>query len=501
MTVSSRMTGRPEVLTFVLVVLLAFPWLNPFVSGPAPAISQWLVTTICVVFAALMMNRWRIDGVNATALAWLVAALVSSLIGLLQYFGGSHLFHSWISETASGEAFGNLRQRNQFATLTNIGLMGLFWFAAQAKVRLTFVRTGETGRLLAAVLLAWGNAVSGSRTGMLELIVFAALFWLWGYWREAQIRRILTVVFVSYGFAILVFPILTGWGLFGHGILERLSRGDPLCGSRLTLWSNVLQLISLHPWRGWGWGELDYAHFMTLYNGPRFCEILGNAHNLPLHLAVELGLPVAVLVCGAMVWLVGRAKPWRETDATRQLAWGVLALTAVHSMLEYPLWYGPFQMSLVLCMGLLWSRKRPASQSSVSALGGAWLRVTALMSFAAIAYAAWDYHRVSQIYLPPEQRAAVYRDNTLEKIRGSWLFRDQVLFAEFTLTSLTLENAAQLNAMAHELLHFSPEARVVEKLIESALLLGRDDEAQAFTQRYRAAYPQAYAQWVKVRAE
>ena len=28
---------------------------------------------------------------------------------------------------------------------------------------------------------------------------------------------------------------------------------------------------------------MDYAHFVTLYPGERFCDILDNAHNLPLH--------------------------------------------------------------------------------------------------------------------------------------------------------------------------------------------------------------------------
>jgi hypothetical protein len=26
----------------------------------------------------------------------------------------------------------------------------------------------------------------------------------------------------------------------------------------------------------------------------------------------------------------------------------------LHSLLEYPLWYGPFQMALGICLGLLW---------------------------------------------------------------------------------------------------------------------------------------------------
>ena len=105
--------------------------------------------------------------------------------------------------------------------------------------------------------------------------------------------------------------------------------------------------------------------------------------------------------------------------------------------------------------------------------------------------AAWDYHRISQIYVPVAQRSAAYKDNSLEKIRSSWLFQNQVQFAELTTTPLTRDNAVQLNALAHGLLHYSPEARVVEKLIDSARLLGREDEAQFFEQRLRAANAKA----------
>ena len=50
--------------------------------------------------------------------------------------------------------------------------------------------------------------------------------------------------------------------------------------------------------------------------------------------------------------------------------------------------------------------------------------------------------------------------------------------------------------MAHGLLHFSPEARVVEKLIDSAVLLGRHDEARFYVARYRVAYPAEYERWL-----
>ena len=247
------------------------------------------------------------------------------------------------------------------------------------------------------------------------------------------------------------------------------------CGSRLILWSNVLQLIAQEPWLGWGWRELDYAHFVNLYPEPRFCEILDNAHNLPLYLAVELGVPFALLCCSITAWLVWRARPWRETHPARRMVWAVLAMILLHSMLEYPLWYGPFQLAVGLCVWVLWSTRRLAQ--------------AAIILIAFIGFAAWDYHRISQIYLPLKSRSPAYREDTLEKIQASWLFRNQVRFANLTTTELTPQNAAQVNTMAHELLHFSPEGRVVEKLIESAVMLNRDEEAIAYLARYRAAFP------------
>jgi hypothetical protein len=263
------------------------------------------------------------------------------------------------------------------------------------------------------------------------------------------------------------------------------------------LWANVLHLIAQKPWLGWGWGELDYAHFITLYPGARFCDILDNAHNLPLHLAVELGVPVALAVCGGAAWLVWRAKPWLERDATRQLAWTVLAVILLHSMLEYPLWYGPFQVAFGLSLWLLWRAPdgMVARSGGVGRLAPGLLALAAALIVAIAAYAGWDYHRISQIYLSPVLRSDAYRENTQEKIKDSWLFQKSVRFAELTTTPLTRDNAGRIHQLATDLLHFSPEASVIEKCIESDMLLGHDDEAQFYRVRYQAAFPESYAQW------
>lgn len=484
----------------VVLLLLVLPWLNPWTSGPSPEVLPGLITLTCLAAVLGTMSQSWALWAPPIALAWLLAALLSSVMGLMQYMGASAAGTPWVSSAALGEAFANLRQRNQFASLTNIGLLVVLEWAAQAN-RLTKNRGWTTGLMLSTVVLALGNAASSSRTGLVQLGLIVTMAWWWHrqspHLSKSLMRRLLLAAVVGYLLAALVLPVMVGQAL-GGGIFARLQDGGAACSSRMVLWSNVLQLIAQKPWLGWGWDGLRYAHFITLYEGPRFCEIMGNAHNLPLHLAVTLGVPAAVLLCGGGTWLVWRAKPWRETDATRQMAWGVLTVIGLHSLLEYPLWYGPFQMAVGLCLMLLWSprtqvktilesitdqnsaRKWPVDQS-IRALAAAIL-------IAAIGYAAWDYHRISQIYLPVAQRSAAYKDHTLEKIRNSWLFQDQVQFAELSTTPLTRDNAVQLNALAHGLLHYSPEARVVEKLIDSARLLGREDEAQYFALRYRAAY-------------
>ena len=113
----------------------------------------------------------------------------------------------------------------------------------------------------------------------------------------------------------------------------------------------------------------------------------------------------------------------------------------------------------------------------------------------------WDYHRISQIYRAPEARDVAYRDDTLAKIRNSWLFANQVRFAELSITPLTQANAQWTFDTAKALLHYSPEPRVIEKVIESAVMLGRDDEALAQLTRYRAAFPSDHARWVQANAK
>lgn len=430
---------------------------------------------------------------HALATGLLAAGLVSTILGLLQFYGLAEPLAPWTTAPAPAQAYGNLRQRNQFATLLNMSLMAALWLHAGSGVRV------RRALAAAAVLLLLGLAASASRTGLLELLMIVGISARMA-WRErrpsmqAGTLRLPNPVWLA-SWPLLYFVLswlLPKWADNGaRGIIQRLWAETPMDQARLVLWQNVTDLIAQRPWTGWGWGQLSFAHYQAQYDGPRFGAILDNAHNLPLHLAVELGIPAAVLICGCFAWLVLSARPWREHRPERWLAWGLFGVILVHSLLEYPLWYGPFQMIFGLCLGMLWPA-RPAATTRQASMPRR-MMAAALMS--AVLYASWDYVRISQIYLPRGERLPAYAEDTLQKLQSSWLFADQVRFAELTITPVTPSNAVRMHTLAQQVLRFSPEPRVIIKLIESATLIGREEEAKTQALLFRNAFPADFVRW------
>ncbi len=473
----------------------------------------------CVGLMAWVGAGLRSGAVRGLALMWLAVALVSCVLALLQYLSVEQWFAPWISASSDGTAYANLRQRNQFATLCSMGLVALLYLcqtgclrtgaATQARLRqaqperinsLMLRLFSESWPWAAAAVLAAGTALSSSRTGALQWLLIGAAMLCWRASLRAPVRWLCAGALGLYGLAVLVMPWFARWvGNPATGLWGRAQEAGEAGGSRLALYSNVLDLIAQKPWLGWGWRELAYAHYSGVFD-VRFVELLDNAHNLPLHLAVELGLPYALLFCGAIVWWVLRSAPWAEVHPTRQLAWAVLMLLGVHSMVEYPLWYGPFLMTLGLCLGLLQPLKYKDNRllTQVNPAQPA-IQFIAAGLLCLAAYLGFDYHRASQIYLDKAARSALYPSDapggTLGYAQQSWVYQRQARFAQLMITPVTPQTAAQVLTLALDLVHYSPEPRVIEPLIEAATMLHFDDVAMYHLARYKAMYPLEYAAW------
>lgn len=466
---------------WLLGMLMVLPWVAPWSPAPQANTVPLLVSWACI--GLLMLGGRRIQPLDI-ARAWAWAALISSVMGLIQYFGAASAFSAWLHVPALGEANANLRQRNQLATLLAIGILAVLWWQANG------LKTRHALWMLA--LLAIGNAATTSRTGLLHMLLVCSLVAFWT-WRSRLQASKLSARLAFWALAVyLLANWALPWGLSvlsGQDVIDALTRmgHNEGCGSRRVLWANVLELIGQRPWTGWGWGELKYAHYIAAYEGgpdKRFCDILGNAHNLPLHLGVTLGIPVTIVLGLGLLAALAWARPWLSRVPDHQLAWSVLAVIGLHSLLEFPLWYGPFQMAVLLCGLLLLpsgSALKAQASRSIQLAGGLILAMVCLVGA--------DYAQARQIYMPAHQRWPVWRDDPLGAAHRSWFFSRSATFAELTMTRITPENAPWVLATSLEMLHYSPEPRVVRQLILSAHMLGRQDLVQLHSARWRAAFP------------
>jgi O-antigen ligase len=414
------------------------------------------------------------------ALCWamLIAGSLSVAVGIVQVFLPDWADGDLIAQSSyPGRAVGNLRQANHLSTL-------LLWSAVAA---LWLAETKAMQRAVAALLFAlmiFGVVMSASRTGMIGVVLLT----LWGVLDRRLAPASRRLLLSSPPLYVLGWLALAAWAHFGQQVFggeARLASEGALSSTRFAIWANTLQLIKQHPWTGVGFGEFNFAWTLTPFPD-RPVEFFDHAHNLPLHLAAELGVPLAA----AVIALLGFAL-WRAFVASRA-AEGVEAITlraafmmvlmmALHSQLEYPLWYAYFLLPTALAFGLCLGRPPGAAPSEVDTVSGRTrpLLVAALLVIASGFAVVLDYMRVVAIFAPPEDPAPL-----AERIahgQRSLLFAHHADYAAATVAEHPSGEMTAFKRAPHYLI----DARLMLAWIK-ALHESRDDErARYLAQRLR----------------
>lgn len=300
-------------------------------------------------------------------LAVIAAGVASSTVAMVQVFApgwpdGNFLAHS----SVPGRAGGNLRQTNHLSSV-------LLWAAIAMVGWLEIQRCGSrpagpqqapldahqsalkrrVGPWLCMTLLVWAIVLTASRTGL----VGVALLALWGLAdrrlsRGSRLLLLATPVMYAIAWCGMAWWAQASEHTFGGQ--QRLAEGD-ISGSRFRIWADALQLIAEHPWTGVGWGNFNFAWSLTPFPN-RHTAFFDHTHNLPLQLAVELGVPMALLICGLLLWALWQA--WQRAlaaepaaSAAGRCAVMMIVLIGLHSLLEYPLWYAYFLLPTAFVWG------------------------------------------------------------------------------------------------------------------------------------------------------
>jgi len=484
-------------LVWLATGLVALPWFWPIIAGP---LSAMLPDLAAWTAGALLIGLWH--GVRdrfEEIVAWglLIAALGSAVLGLLQYFDLENSIGILVVLTKPGEVTANIQQTNLLATLLSVGQLCI-WYLIQKK------RLSGRHATWMIVLLVVTLAATASRTGMVHLILISAVVLYWKPGRKGRVLATLCGIAALYLAATQVLPWLFElfWGSsLDRNLLARLG-ADYACASRKVLWANVAHLISLKPWTGWGVGELLFAHYITPYEGERFCIKLSNAHNLLIHLAFVWGIPLAAFACSMAIWGLWKLKPWKAESVQERFGWAILLLIGFHSLVEFPLWFGLFQVLGVLAIILVVAGRRAshppaANEAAWSGVRPRTLAGISITFIAVLVFIAADYFKVSQLYLPIQWRPVWYREDTLNRVRDTVLFKSHVLIAQVVTTPVTSANAPLMLTASLEALHIAPDSRIIRKVISAARATGRQDLVRIHTERYNASWPELYREWLR----
>ena len=374
----------------------------------------------------------------------LVASVASSLIGIVQVYAPQWTDGDWIAHSATeGRAVGNLRQPNHLCSLLLWGMVALAWLTEARVLR------RAAGAAL-ALLLMFAVVLSASRSGVVGALVLAT----WGLLdRRLSGRARVALLLAPVAYALL-WAGATAWAQSSHQVFggaSRFSGGGDISSSRFGIWANTLALIRAHPWVGVGFGEFNFAWTLTPFPG-RPVAFFDHAHNLPLHLAAELGMPLATLVLallGAALWRAWRAgrTPGAEPTTHLRAAFLMVLMIFVHSLLEYPLWYAyfllPAAFALGLCLGGPVAQSAPtrvASANDARSAGAGTgphtnapnrpLWVAALLMVLVAAGSVLDYLRVVAVFAPPANAAPL--EQRIASGQRSWLFSHHGDYAAVT---------------------------------------------------------------------
>lgn len=495
--VTKRFWQQPEIPRSILLPIgLMMVVLAQWGLGMIVYLDQALLLMLYLLWAALLaMLGYRLRQeaglpLLATVLAvfLILGAELNALAGVLQHFRWHTPLDAVVTAKISAAVYGNLAQPNHFASYITLGLasLGLLlsvhhlpsWLAA----------------LLAAPLL-FVLALSGSRSAWLYLSCMAALAFLW----QRQDKRYLPLLRYSLllllGFALM--NALVQLPLFAAGTTtaQRLIEGGTGNSIRLYLWQEAWLIFTQYPLLGAGFGQFAWQHFLLgpELRAPYINGLYNNAHNVVMQLAAETGLTGLTILLGTLaLWL----KQAHTSQRSLYHWWGyaLLAVLAIHSLLEYPLWYAYFLGVTAFMLGATDSTSYRLELRSI----GRWpLAAILLLGAFTLFQMQPSYRRLEALMVmrPSSSTDTGYtqrlRDGLME-VQARSLLRP---YAEMMMSSLietSADRLAEKLALNGNMMHFVPVSTAVYREAYLLALFGEQESAWRQMERAIWSYPDEF---------
>lgn len=416
------------------------------------------------------------------ALFLLAGTELNALLGILQQYRWHTPFDSFIVVKVGAGVYGNLAQRNHFADYIALGLASLGLLMQLRRLPWGWV-------VPLALPLLFVMTLSGSRSSWLYLAAMTLL----ALWRARPLLRYCLMLLVGFALmhGVVQLPFLSG-ATESVTTVQRMFGDEASGGIRLYLWRESWLMFRDAPWLGAGFGQFAWQHFLL---GPELhrVELTGlynNAHNLVFQIAAEAGLAgLVALLVPLGLWLHGL----RRAAFDAPLWWGcsLLGVLAIHSLLEYPLWYAYFLGIAAFLLGafdrVLWR--------SVSTRIWRMLAATLLLGFLSLMQLKIGYQTVKNM-LATHPPVAVRQDGWPHK--GS-VFAPYVELFDNAGSQISGDRIDAKLAQNGRLMRFIPTGQVVYRQAFLLAQAGKTEQAKRQLERAIWSYPddqQAHEQLV-----
>lgn len=473
---------------------------------------QAFVAALYILWGALMLwlghQLGREVGLArmAEVLAWalLIGATISALLGLIQHFAWQTPLNAIINKKTGGAVMANLGQPNHLANYLALGLASLMYLNLHGKLHdmAAFV----LGGLLLCVL-----ALTGSRSSWLYLGVFTLMAWAWR--KRAQpisptlFKAALLMLFV---FAAMQWLAQLPWMQGATGTItasERIFDHASGVEVRLGLWREALQIWLAHPVIGAGFGQFAWLHFIlasdaALAHTPLLPsslagEMYNHSHNLFAQIGAEFGSAGLVLIlAGAGYWLQGKLH--QVASLTSWWVGAVLVVLAIHSLLEYPLWYAPFLGIAALLIGATDTHTLSLKLSGF--MRGAFALMLVLGGISLVRVAD-SYNQLENLFRARPMPSVAEIERVLQHVRQESMLAP---YSDFAYAAAIVPDRARIDDqqwLNQSVMRFAPTREVAYREAVLLAVQGNAPQAQTMLKRALAVYPSGAEDLLALRAQ
>lgn len=350
-------------LTLYLTAIASYLIFDIFINQPIYPSLQWLYIgslllsgLVSIIISSLCYEQGYKKILVVICYGLMIGAISQDIVVILQtlhqdWTGG------WINYIGLGQPYsGNIGQRNLLAHYLSWGILATAYLIHQKRLARV---TGLTVVIFQAAILGAVNSV----TLILYMLSILLLLVVARYWQKRLTKSIIKTLVLTV-IAVLIFqaitlPVITSIQdtfTTNTSSIGRLS-GSLDYNSRLTEWHKAWLIFLENPWFGTGWGSYAYQSFVMSLN-PRFAGnifsngVFTHTHNIVLNLLAETGVIGTGLILGGFAYLIKPLlkKSWQSETV---IILAMIIVTAVHSLLEFPLWYAHFFFVFVILLSIL----------------------------------------------------------------------------------------------------------------------------------------------------